>query len=134
MNSLIDCLRRDTFDSYTSIRHNVNSSLVAIRKHLKDMFGRKAWSFQQGVYDPLCSAAGGVHKSFGDAPEVVDRSLSLILWLSKRHEPARSGSLSAHSANREPRQSRTRAMSDTPRSLAPVSFAATDPRDYPGRC
>lgn len=78
---------------------------------------------------------------FVDTPEVVHKSLSLIVGHSKRDVLDKPGSFSAHLVNCDAQQSRTWAksssagfsMSNAPRSLAPVSPGATDFRDYPGR-
>lgn len=94
------------------------------------------------MHDALRSAGDGVQTSDVDAPEVVDRKLSLIVAHLRRDELARLRSFYAHSANCERRRSRTRAASvsdgasvtDVPRSSAPASPDAMDPRDYLGRC
>lgn len=89
---------------------------------------------EQGVQCGLREAAGVVRKALVDAPDVMNRTLSLIVGYSKRGEPARPGSYSAHSANCDP-QSLTMAafdsesgpMSDTLWSSASVSPGVTDP-------
>lgn len=63
---------------------------------------------QLGVYEALCSAADGVRKTFFDASENGDRSPGLVSGRSERDESTRPGFPSAHSANRDPQQSRTR--------------------------
>lgn len=81
-----------------------------------------AVALQQNVHDGHCGAADGVPKLFVDAPEVVDRSLSLIVGHEGRDELAKPGSCSTHHTNFELRQSWIRAafnskgalMSDTP--------------------
>lgn len=60
----------------------------------------------------LCSAAGDIQNSFVNAPDFIDRSLSLIVGYSKRDVSVRLGSSTAYSANREERQVRTMAASD----------------------
>lgn len=85
-NSLVDGLRQDTFDSYDSICRNINQLLVTIRKPLKKMFDREAKKSQQNVHDVFLVVAGGVKKSFVDALEIADRSLSFIVGPSKRGE------------------------------------------------
>lgn len=102
MNSLVDGLRQDTIDSYASIRHNVDQSLVAASKHPKKMLDGEVMELQQVVHSVLRSAAGSVQKSFADEPKVVDRSLRLIVRHTKRDESAKPGSSSAHSAKSEP--------------------------------
>lgn len=86
MNDLADGSRRYTLGLYASILHNVDQSLFAVSINLKKMFDCEAKALQQGVHDALCDAVGGVQKSFADAPEVVDRTLSLIFGHLKRVE------------------------------------------------
>lgn len=101
------------------------------------MFYREAKSLQQGGHDVFLEEAGGVQKSVVGVPEVLGRSLTLIIENSKRNEPAGPRPSSAHSSYCERRQCRTRAVSgsgDTPRSSAPALLDAKDPRDNFGSC
>lgn len=54
--SLVDGLRRDTFDSYASVRNSLDYSLVEVSKRLKEMFDPDAMVLQQCVNDALHSA------------------------------------------------------------------------------
>lgn len=112
MSSLVDGLRRGYLDSYASIHDNVDHSLLAIGSRLREMIEREAKGLQRGVHAALRDAAGGFHESGFGVAEVVDRSLSLIVWHSKRDESAMPRSSSAHLANLERPQSRTRAASE----------------------
>lgn len=142
MKQLVYDLCRDMFGSYASFRNNVDHLLLAVSDLLKETFHSEAKAFLQGVHDAFCDAAGGVQNSFVDSPEVVDKSLALIVEHSKRDDLARPRSLSAHYGNCEQQQSLTRAMSDSgdapksnaPRSPALASRGATDLPDYQGRC
>lgn len=42
INSYVDGLRRDSFDSYASIRHNADQSMAAISRRLEGMFNCEA--------------------------------------------------------------------------------------------
>lgn len=103
------------------------------------MFDREAKKLQLGVHTSLCDAAGGVHQSFANAPEVVVRGFCLIVGHPKRGGWDRPGYSSVFFASHGNRQSHTRAASesrrasldDTPWSSAIASLSATDPGDYP---
>lgn len=64
---------------------------------------------QRGVHKAVCNAAGGDRKPSVDALEALEWSLSVIVGHSNFNELASLGYLFARSANREQRQSRTRA-------------------------
>lgn len=113
INNLADGLRRDTFDSYANMRHNVDQSFVVVVKLLKKMPDHEAMDLQQGDRDALRIAGGGVQKLFAATTEVADRRLTLIAGHPKCDELAGPGSSFAHSANLEPRQSWTRATFDS---------------------
>lgn len=140
MNSLVDGLRRDIFDSYASIRHNVDQSLLAVGSCLRKMVDRETKELQRRVHFALSNAVNGGQELFVYAHEVVHRSLSPIEWYPKRDESPRPGSSSAHSANRGQRQSRARIAPDsggapygeTSRSFVPTYPGVKDPRDKPG--
>lgn len=89
MDDLVDGSCRDTFDSYASIRQNVDQSLLIVRNRLKKIFDREAKRLQKTMHDALRDAAGGVQQSCFDAREVVNRSLASIVGQSKRDEAAR---------------------------------------------
>lgn len=63
---------------------------------------------QQSICAALCSAAGGVQESLGDVPEIVDRSLSLVVGHARHDGSAMLELSTTHSANRESRWSRAR--------------------------
>lgn len=59
VNSLIDGLRRDTFNPYASIRHSVNQTLLAVGSRLGELTNRETQKLQRSVRLALCEAAGG---------------------------------------------------------------------------
>lgn len=99
LTEVVGSFSPDTYDSYASIWHHVDQSLVAVGGRLKKIFGREAKALQQRVHNALYKSAGGVKKLFVHTPEVVDRSLSLNITHSKVDESARPGSSYVHSAN-----------------------------------
>lgn len=62
-NGLVNGLRRDTLDSYTSIRHNVDQALMEVRKRLKEVFNRKAMTLKQSVCVVLFAVQRKIFKS-----------------------------------------------------------------------
>lgn len=113
MKKLVGGLRRDTFGSCVSIRHNVDQYLLTVGSRLEELFDREAKALQPVVHGSLHYAGGGVQKLIADAPEVVDRSLSLIDEHPKRGESAKLKFFSAHFSNRERGQKRARVASDS---------------------
>lgn len=113
VNSLDDGLRRDTFDMYASIRHNVDQTLLAVSNCLKKLINGEAKWLQQKVHAALRNGASGVQKSFGNASGFVNRSLSLTVEHARHDESARSGSSSMLSVSRESRLGQTRATFDS---------------------
>lgn len=89
---------------------------------VKKVFSREGKALQQDVHDVLRSAAGSVQMSFVDVPEVADKSLSLIVGQSKGEKSAWPKFLSAHSANRMQRQSRTSSVLDGGNALVSDAF------------
>lgn len=79
---LVDRLRRDTFNSYASIRRNVEHLLLAVDSRLKNLTDLEAQNLQWGVHAALCSAVVGVQESFVEAPEVLEQS-QLDYWVRK---------------------------------------------------
>lgn len=104
INSLVDELRHDTFESYASIWHNVDQPLLAVGSLLRKVIYREGMDLQRGFYEALSNVADGVQQSFGNAPEVVDRSIGLIVGHAKDDNSARPGPSTAHSANRSHQQ------------------------------
>lgn len=49
VNILVNGLRRDTFDSYASIQHNVDQTLLAVGRCLRDLFDSQAQGFQRSI-------------------------------------------------------------------------------------
>lgn len=80
--------RRDTLGSSAGIRHSVYQPVI-VSGSLKETSDHEAKALQQGVHGAVCDAAGGVRKSFVDAPAVVKRSLSLIVGHSNPDNSAR---------------------------------------------
>lgn len=58
LNELVDRLRRDSFDSYTSMQHNVDQTLPVVGSRLMELIDREAHEFQRTVHTALCDAAG----------------------------------------------------------------------------
>lgn len=99
MNSLVDGLSRDPFDSYVSIQHNVDQSLAELNKCLKKVFKREAIALQQSDCNVICGAAIFSQRPLIDAPEAVDESLTLTVGHAKHADSAKLGSLLAHLPN-----------------------------------
>lgn len=57
MKDVVGELRRETFESYTSIRRNVKQWLAEVSRCLKGMFDREATALQQSVCDAIYGAA-----------------------------------------------------------------------------
>lgn len=91
-----------------------------MNNQLKKVFDYEAKALQQSVHDAFRDGAGGGKLSSADAPEVGNKSLSLIAGHPKRAESAISGFSFAHSANREQRQSQARAASDSGARLCTI--------------
>lgn len=101
IKNLVDGLLRGNYESYANIRHNVYQSLMELSKRLIGMFNRETMALQHDKCDAICGAAVVVQKLFVQAPEVVDKSLRLIVRHSKRAKSAKPGSPSVRSANYE---------------------------------
>lgn len=67
VKNLVERLWKDTFDSYTSLRHNVDQTLIAVDSRLRELIGHEAKELQRGVCVALRDAANGVQESFVDA-------------------------------------------------------------------
>lgn len=89
VNSLVDELRRRTFESYASKRHNDDPPLKKVYKCPKGMLVCKATALQKSVKDEICGVVGGLHQSFFSLSEVIDRNLSFIAVHTKRDESAK---------------------------------------------
>lgn len=64
---LVDGFRRNTVDSYTSIRHSVVQTLFAVGSRPRELiFCETKWS-QQSVQAAFLIAAVGIQDPFGDA-------------------------------------------------------------------
>lgn len=59
VNSLVDGLHRNTFDSYVSFQHSVDQTLLALGSHLREVFDREPKELQRGVHAALRHGAGG---------------------------------------------------------------------------
>lgn len=142
VNNLVDGSHRDTFDSYTSIRHNVNQTLLSVGSRLRDLIDREGQELQWSVHATLRNAASGVQGSFVGAPAVGDRSPNLVYGHARPDELAKTGPSTTHSANHVSRRCLARVTfdkggapeGDTPQSSAAASPRATDLRDYSGQC
>lgn len=64
VNSRVDGLCQDAFDSYASIQQYLYQSLAEVSKRQNEAFDCEAMELQQDVHDALYSAAGGVLKLF----------------------------------------------------------------------
>lgn len=134
-------MRRDTFESYADIRHNVDQALLVVSSRLSDLIDHEAQKLQRSVHTPLLDAASGVQKSFVRALEVVDRSLNRIVGHAKADESAKSELFTTHAVSCKSCRSRARATFNsegatrgtTPWSSATALAEATDLRDYPGQ-
>lgn len=142
IKSTVNGWRRDTFDSYVTIRHNVDQSCVTVSKHLKRMFGWEAEGLEQNALDAFCSAASGAQKSLVVDHEAANISLNVTVQHLKCSELAGPAYSFAHSVRRELQQSQKSAasdsgevpMSDTLRRAAPAPLGATNLCEHLGRC
>lgn len=80
---------------------------------MREMIDLEANELQRGSHDGLRNAAAGHQQRFGNASEVVDRSLSLVFRHTKHDKSARPGISTAHLATWDRRPSRTKAASDS---------------------
>lgn len=141
INKFFQELRGNTFDSCASNRHNAAQTLVALGSSLRVLIDHGAKGLQQSTHAALLNAAGDVRETFGDAPGVVDKKLSVKVGHAKHNESARPRSFTAHMANCESRRGWVRARSNsrrepkdgTPRSPTTASPGAMDPRAHLGR-
>lgn len=113
VNNLNDGFHRDIFDSFANIRHNVDLSLLVVCSCLRELIGSEAIELQWIVHAVIRDAARGVQKTLVGAPEVVDRSLTLIFGHAMNDESVRARSSTTRSAICESRRGRTRATSDS---------------------
>lgn len=99
LNNFVDGMRRCIFNSYVSILQNVNQTLLVVGSRLRKLIDRKSQKLQRSVYAAFCDTAGGVQVLFVGVPEIVDRSLYLIVGHGKRDESPTPRSFSTHSAS-----------------------------------